>query len=89
MGWDPGMLGGWQRTQTLVGRPQSNRAGHCPPLCGADKGAPASPASPWSPATLSALGKTRTQLECFSQASWHIYTLSLPLGRQLSDNRSH
>lgn len=60
-----------------------------PPRCGADKGAPASAASPWSPAILSALGKTRTQLERFSQASWHIYTLSLPLGRQLSDNRAH
>lgn len=64
-----------------MGGPQSNRAGLCPPLCEADKRAPASLASLWSPAILSALGKTRTQLERFSWASWHIYTLSLLLGR--------
>lgn len=70
-----------------MGGPQSNRAASAPPHR-ADKGHRLL-ASSWSPATLSALGKTRTQLERFSQASWRIYTLSVPLGRQLSDNQAH
>lgn len=89
LGWGPSVLAGWQGTWPLMGKLQSDRACLCPPLWGADKGAPVSSASSWSPAILSAPGKTRTQLERFSWASWRIYTLSLPLGRQLSDNRAH
>lgn len=92
---------GWQRAEPWSGprcpghtggghgpRGQSDRAALCPPSRGADKGRRLL-ASAWSPATLSALGKTRTQLERFSRASWHICALSVPLGWRLSDNRAH